>query len=124
MRKTRPIDLEEVAWIHEHYVYDETSYTCLRWKKDTGYKGHKGSVAGFLNICDYYYSRTGKRVVSVARIVWILHGHPELPPHLTLDHIDRDRHDNRIANLRPATGAQQRANRTTRRQRNVPFVGT
>jgi HNH endonuclease len=43
------------------------------------------------------------------RLIWILH-HGKVPDELQIDHINRDRSDNRIENLRLATGSENGQN--------------
>jgi len=71
---------------------------------------NRGKVAGNPN-------KQGRRVVGVegrclkvARVCYALATGADPCP-LTIDHINRDPGDNRLANLRPATPAQQTANR-------------
>jgi hypothetical protein len=52
--------------------------------------------------------RFGSKVYEASRVVWFLCTGEQPPDYL--DHINRDRTDNRMANLRPATASQNLAN--------------
>lgn len=66
--------------------------------KETGYVGKDGYVSiGF-----------GRKVYKAHRLAWAIH-YGEVPPKY-LDHINGNRSDNRIVNLRPATRAQNAQN--------------
>jgi hypothetical protein len=113
MPLTKPLTIDQINFVHEWYEYDETSESCLRWKKDRGSKMKEGDRAGCLHPNGYWKVWAGKRLMSAHRIIWLLHGNVELPSHLSVDHIDRDPLNNRIENLRPATALEQVKNRDT-----------
>lgn len=70
----------------------------LYWKIKTGYKPIIGKPAGYLNTLGYIeIGADGERHLA-HRLVWLWH-HGYLPENY-LDHINRDRADNRIENLR------------------------
>lgn len=55
------------------------------------------------------------KVLMAHRVAWLfVHGDW---PECEIDHINRDKHDNRIANLRLATGSQNRVNSRPRKSR-------
>jgi len=64
------------------------------------------------------------RVYCVAhRVAWVLHhGHP-IPRGMQIDHINGDRGDNRIANLRLATGSQNKWNAPAHKTNRSGFKG-
>lgn len=77
----------------------------LIWKQSSG-GTTKGDVAGSID------KRTGYRRISMQgkkfmahRLVWIWHGN-KLEAGMDLDHINRDRADNRIENLRICTRSE------------------
>lgn len=88
----------------------------LRWKKPPSACVRVGAVAG--GLCSQGYLRThlfgAKRYIH--RLVWTaFHGSP---PTLSIDHIDRDKTNNAIGNLRLASQGEQCAN-TPRHPRNT-----
>jgi len=69
-----------------------------------------GDVAGCVNNEGYRHIRVCGRAFKAHRLAWLcIHG---VWPDGIIDHINGERDDNRIANLRIATRAQNRANTT------------
>jgi len=71
-----------------------------------------GVIAGFRKRDGYIGIRVGKKEWAAHRLAWFLH-FGEWPSG-TIDHINRRRDDNRIANLRLATPSQNSANQPGR----------
>lgn len=94
----------------EFVSYDETSPTFLRWEVDV-YSGRyyailekaKGDVAGSLVSSSGYSQVKIKHKLNLChRIVWELHN-GEIPDGMFIDHLDGDRFNNNINNLRLTT---------------------
>lgn len=69
-----------------------------------------GDVAGCLDKRrGYLLIRVGGRLYKAHRLAW-LYVHGEWPPN-EIDHVNCEKNDNRIANLRLATGSQNQANK-------------
>ena len=93
--------------IQDLYYYDESSETCLRWKVDIysgKWKNFKnvgvGDIAGgYSSGSGYYQVRKNKTLKLVHRIIWELHNDP-IPHGMFIDHIDGDKLNNKLANLR------------------------
>lgn len=104
-------------------AYDCTSPSFLRVVKS--YKKYLvGSCAGKINHTGYYDLRNppeGSVERLAHRIVWELHNGP-IPDGLTIDHIDGDKTNNSIENLRLAYKTLQMLNRPVRSDRkdNLP----
>ena len=102
---------ESFELFNEWFAYDIASPSCIAWKKPS-----RGSVAGqhcaYFNNGYYQAILMGKRY-RCHRIVLILNG-MEPQPGQVADHINRDRKDNRIENLRWATYSQNNRNSATR----------
>jgi len=86
---------------------------CLVWCSDEpGYEGCNGWIAGTITSSGYKRVKTnynGRNIGVLAhRIIWYMH-HGYLPR--VLDHINRNKSDNRIENLRAVTHAQNSRNR-------------
>lgn len=100
--------------ILDFVVYDEDSPTRLRWNVNKGPNIRTGSVAG--TICKsrgYAFVTLGGRQHQVQRVVWqIFNG--EIPNGMTIDHIDMDRSNNSIENLRMCSQSENMMNRKVR----------
>lgn len=82
----------------------------LFWKVQRG-RCKAGELAGTPSH-GYFKIKVLKTLHYAHRLAWLLH-HGEWPKH-EVDHINMDRGDNRIANLRQATRSQNQMNRKTR----------
>lgn len=67
----------------------------------------------------YAYVESYKDVFSVHGLVWSFFGSRKLNPGETVDHIDRDRSNNCISNLRPATKSTQSRNQKCQRKQTM-----
>jgi hypothetical protein len=86
---------------------------CLTWKSRR-HKAKAGDRAGSLHKpTGYVHVHTLGRVHKVHRLIYLWH-HGSLPEFI--DHIDHDRSNNRIENLRPATRKENQANRVKRKR--------
>jgi hypothetical protein len=84
---------------------------CLYWKIKPAVAVSIGDKAGSL------HKKTGYMQVSyknkrylLHRLIWVWHGN-ELSKELEIDHINRNKQDNRIENLRQVTRKENRKNR-------------
>lgn len=97
----------------------------LRWLDRPGQKGWVSSLtaamAGHLNGRGYRIVLLRKRSYKAHRLAW-LYVHGEWPAS-EIDHIDGDRDNNAIANLRLATPSQNSANRRKRSGSSSQFKG-
>lgn len=96
---------------HKYVYYDETSPTCLRRKTD-GYRSifKAGDVAGGLqNGNSYTAVSIANKNYLAHRVIWEMFNGP-IPKGMLIDHIDRDRLNCRITNLRLASSAQNMGN--------------
>jgi hypothetical protein len=84
----------------------------VTWRKDRWYNAKAGSEAGAIcPLTGYRRIRFGaNRKLQAHRIAWLLHFGVDPFP-LEIDHIDGDRQNNRIQNLRVATRQQNQFNR-------------
>jgi hypothetical protein len=94
---------------------------------DTGWLIHKtgrrkGERAGTLHALDGYRNvRIGRIMYREHRVIWaMVYGYCPL---MFLDHINGDRSDNRIANLREATNSQNMQNSTIRKDNRLGVKG-
>ena len=99
--------------------YDENSPTGLVWSDaSTHGKRPPGAIAGTLKPNGYYSVCLRPKQRLCHRIVWELH-YGEIPDGMSIDHIDRDRGNNRIENLRLSTPYKQQRNR---KRKHLPYV--
>lgn len=107
MIKCRPILGSKLMAYAEHYLaLDPSSPSGLVWKdypanskKQWGDK--TGEMAGAIGTKGYYAIRIANTTINAHRLVWAMH-YQEEPP-AVIDHINRDKTDNRIENLRALT---------------------
>lgn len=100
----REITLELVQ---ELLAYEETTGV-LRWLKSRSNVVKVGDIAGKKNDAGYLVVRLNKKHYRAHRIAWLL-TYGEWPAS-GIDHVNGDRSDNRIENLRLATAAQNGMN--------------
>ena len=93
----------------EHFYYDETSPSCLRWKTDrcSGRGGAQihtpaHSTAGSLGNDGYWRVKLWHKTYQVHRVIWeLLKG--VIPDSYEINHKNRNRDYNFIDNLEPIT---------------------
>lgn len=104
-RKVNP-EMRTQEHLKELFNYDEMTGV-FTWKVSRG-GVLAGSVAGGADSCGYWQMRFCGTKASCHRLAW-LYVYGELPAD-ELDHINGIKTDNRIANLRPATRADNMRN--------------
>jgi HNH endonuclease len=96
-------DAGDFTWLPRPREMFSSKHNCGTWH--TRYAGKR---AGCIEPGGYRVIHLGDRTCKEHRLVWLyVHGEP-VP--IQIDHIDRDRTNNRIANLRAATPSQNIAN--------------
>lgn len=102
---------------NDYFYYDETSQSCLRWKVDRrGGRGRGhiivscGDVAGCLNGLGYWVVSCNNRRYLAHRIVLSVNGID--CSGWQVDHINQNRADNRVINLRLVNNATNHKNRS------------
>lgn len=89
-----------------YVYYDETSPTCLRNQVFRNSRAPKDQIAGSRHIEDEYSTININKIrYKTHRVVWELFNGP-IPEGLVIDHIDGDKHNNKISNLRCVTKQQ------------------
>lgn len=95
---------------HTVFEYDETSPTCLRWKKHMGNGRIKpGTPAGCGKPDEkgsYRVNLNGKTIMC-NRVIWEMH-YGAIPEGFCISFLDGDPHNLRIRNLEPKTYGQVR----------------
>jgi hypothetical protein len=82
----------------------------LYWKAFKGPNATAGSLAGSVRKDGYCRISIDGKFYLAHRLIWLWHGH-ELPEKIEIDHIDRNRSNNNIDNLRLATRNQNERNK-------------
>lgn len=100
-------------------TYDpDTGEFC--WRADCGARAKAGSAAGSRNSEGYVQIQIGGKKHKAHRLAWLL-TYGETPPEI--DHINRVKHDNRLANLRPATHAENGQNQNRPKNNTSGAIG-
>lgn len=110
---TRPTLSYDYSLFEEYLYYDTTSPTRLRWKRAIGGTNNDqrkiGEVAGTCSK-ECRLTMQGKSYIS-SRIIWLLF-HKEIDQSMVIDHIDGDRLNNSIENLRLISQKENMRNKT------------
>lgn len=96
------------------FYVDETSRTGLRWKTSPHPRIKPHEVAGTIARDGYYIVQYKKSQYKVHRVIWAICNAKDPGP-MQIDHIDRDRGNNKISNLRlvtPSVNNQNKSNQS------------
>lgn len=107
------------------FTYDESSPSCLRWKVSrVGGRGIRpGDVAGSIDSKGYWRVGISGKEYRVHRIVYHLVTGEPLDSDTQIDHINRNRLDNRFNNLRKVTNQQNQFNKRVLRNNTSGITG-
>ena len=100
--------------VHNLFDYDYVNGGLI-WRVDYGFYGYVGDYAAWINECGYKYIKLKDKLsYTEHRLVWLWH-HKRFPVGgKEIDHINRDRADNRIENLREVTHRENCENTVNR----------
>ncbi|CQJ12503.1 Uncharacterised protein [Yersinia mollaretii] len=94
---------------NDYFIYNSIDGS-LRWKVRRG-GVVPGSSAGSAHRSGYLRVGLSGKTYTVHRIIWEMHNGP-IPEGMQIDHIDHNRVNNRLENLRIVTPSQNSKNRT------------
>ena len=92
----------------------------LYWKHPRAHRLKEGDEAGTLHHLGYMQTQVGEKIYRNHRIIWLMH-YGYLPK--VLDHIDHDRLNNKIENLREVTYSENCKNITKPKNNTSGVVG-
>lgn len=91
------------------------------WRENVSSRAMKGNVAGTLAGCGYKTVSVGGVKYYAHRLAWFIH-YGEWPKH-QIDHINGERGDNRISNLRDVTNRENSKNKRLRSDNTSGHIG-
>lgn len=103
--------------------YSKSSPSGLAWKVDRSSRAKKGSSAGWMDKTTGYHRIGFKgKCLWAHRVIWELH-HGEIKKGMQVDHINGNKVDNRIENLRIADASENKCNVALRSDNAAGFKG-
>lgn len=111
----------------EHFYYDETSPSCLRWNRNVivgrgRVMYYKDDACLARDPNDYWITSIDEVQYKIHRIVWILNN-GSIEDDLYIDHFDRNRSNNKISNLRVVTQSTNNRNSSKRSHNTTGVTG-
>jgi hypothetical protein len=104
MKTILPLPSQEE--LHRFFEYKEGN---LYWKIKTSQRIKIGDKAGHLKTNGYIALKLNNLQYRMHRIIWAYH-YSAIPNNLQIDHIDGNKANNKIENLRLATHSQNKSN--------------
>lgn len=111
-------DLEK-EYLNILFEYSEGQ---LYWKINKSFRVKMGDKAGKQNAFGYIQIKIDRKDYYAHRIVWVMHN-GSIPKGMFIDHIDNDKSNNRISNLRLATKSQNGCNKPKNKNNTSGFKG-
>lgn len=102
----RPKPLPSQQELHKFFKYKEG---CLYWKIKPRNSAKIGDKVGYLDSKGYVILKLNNLPYKMHRIIWVYH-YDTISSNLQIDHIDGNKANNMIENLRLATNSQNNFN--------------
>ena len=99
----------EQKYLSFYYKLDPESPSGLSWRRT-------GRHAAGLDAKGYYVTKVNRRTFKVHRVIWCLN-HGDVDPSLVIDHVDRDKTNNSLENLRLVDRRRNALNKTRKKGR-------
>jgi hypothetical protein len=105
------LDLPPLEVLTHRFTYNPDTGEFLYKNPIRPNRNPPGSPAGYLTERGWLRVKIGSRHYRVARVVWKMYHGEDPPKGMSIDHINRDRVDNRIENLRLCTHSENSKNK-------------
>lgn len=106
--KVIDIDCQLIERAKALFLFDKEKGVLL-WKEPTSNRVRKGDMAGRINNAGHLGVGIDGKRYQVHRLVWCMHNGP-IPDGFEIDHVDEDKTNNRLGNLRLASRSQNMSN--------------
>jgi len=117
----KELSLPSQEYLNELFTYNPETGTLTR-KKTVRSNAKEGQIIKSKTGDGYYRVSVDNVSYKIHRLIWKMY-YGEDPADLQIDHINRDRTDNRIINLRVSTSQEQKFNQSIRLDNNSGFKG-
>lgn len=112
--------------LSSRFYYDITSPSCLRWAEDIVARNKLnrkvGDIAGYIANNGYYRVSSNCSIYTVHRIIYFMN-YPDFDQDMEVDHINQNKLDNRIENLRCVSREVNTRNHPLRKDNSSGLVG-
>lgn len=101
------VNLNQIVDWHKYFKYDTQSPSLIVWNMpihsgNGKVQVHAGELAGYMSVQGYWTVKVNRKAYKVHRILWEMFN-GEIPPKMQIDHIDGNRSNNSLMNLRLVT---------------------
>ena len=119
MAKAKIITMDELNVLCRFLEVNSSSFTGLTWKTPPRKGIVAGTPAGVMTSGGYYETKLKGKRYKCHRLILLLSGFFPQSENEEVDHIDRDRRNNKLSNLRWVTKSQNQFNRSV--QGSIPW---